>query len=166
MSTAADPDNIDGSYPYPPCQIANSGATSYYGFDPATLQPIRPDETADFMSYANRSWVSDYTWRALLNAFLAAVACGAPQAPLRPTPVAGNSVFVTGLVDTANNRGEIAQMLCCPPASLPPATRQTMQLRWRSRPPVAAHADARPTPSTSCACSTPSAPCWWSARSR
>ena len=57
------PDDIDNNYPYPPCQIANVGADSYYGFDVTTRQPIRPNQTADFMSYANRSWVSDYTWR-------------------------------------------------------------------------------------------------------
>ncbi len=62
-----DPDNIDSGYPYPPCQIANVGADSYYGFDTTTRQPIRPDQTADFMSYAGRTWVSDYTWRALMN---------------------------------------------------------------------------------------------------
>ena len=61
------PDNIDNNYPYPPCQIANVGADSYYGFDVASLSPIRPNETADFMSYSFRSWVSDYTWRGLTN---------------------------------------------------------------------------------------------------
>lgn len=128
------PDNVDGSFPYPPCQIGNSGATSYYGFDPATLQPIRPDATADFMSYAGRSWVSDYTWRALLTSFLAVTrAAFAPDGD-----AAGNNVFVAGLVDTANNRGDIAQILVLPAASVPPATRQQAALHAAGP----AHADA------------------------
>ena len=128
------PDNVDGSYPYPPCQIATTGATSYYGFDPATLQPIRPNATADFMSYANRSWVSDYTWRALLNSFLTVA-----RSALAPAGAdAGNNVFVAGLVDTANNRGDIAQILLLPAASIPPATRQQAAMHAAAP----AHADA------------------------
>ena len=114
------PDNIDNSYPYPGCQIANVGADSYYGFDTTTLQPIRPNETADFMSYANRSWVSDYTWRALMNSFAANATAAAVAAPTE-----GNSVFVTGLVDTANSRGEIDTVLVLPSTTVPTTTRQS-----------------------------------------
>ena len=119
------PDDIDGSYPYPPCQIANTGADSYYGFDVTTRQPIRPDQTADFMSYANRSWVSDYTWRALLNSFASVSTASAAPAGID----AGNSVFVSGLVDTGAARGEIASVLVLPSASLPPATLQSQQVQ-------------------------------------
>ncbi|MBW7881305.1 MAG: IPT/TIG domain-containing protein [Caldilineaceae bacterium] len=119
------PDNVDNSYPYPPCQIANTGPASHYGFDTTTLQPIRPDQTADFMSYASRSWLSDYTWRALLGAFLTANVTAA--APLAVD--AGNSVFVTGLVDTANNRGEISLILVLPTSSVPLATRQALSVQ-------------------------------------
>lgn len=111
------PDNVDNNYPYPPCQIANTGATSYYGFDVTTQQPIRPDQTADFMSYAFRSWVSDYTWRSLLGKFAASSAAS-------PGMVAeGESVLVTGLVDVENLRGEITTLLILPAESLPPETR-------------------------------------------
>ncbi len=112
------PDNIDTNYPYPPCQIANVGPTSYYGFDTTTLQPIRPDQTADFMSYAYRSWVSDYTWRGLLNATRTSALNIAPQAETAQ----GNSIFVTGLVDADNQRGAITLLLGMPTASLPPST--------------------------------------------
>lgn len=118
------PDNIDNGYPYPPCQIANTGADSYYGFDVATRQPIRPNETADFMSYSRRSWVSDYTWRALMNSFVAANVTGASAAP-----GAGDSVFVTGLVDTENNRGDISTVLVLPTNSVPLATVRSLALR-------------------------------------
>ncbi|HXF63061.1 MAG TPA: IPT/TIG domain-containing protein, partial [Caldilineaceae bacterium] len=122
------PDNIDNNYPYPSCQIANVGPDSYYGFDVHTLQPIRPDQTADFMSYARRSWVSDYTWRGLFGNFSAASVATSSAAGESPQGALANdqgeSVFVTGMVDTANNRGEITLVLVLPLASLPPATRQ------------------------------------------
>lgn len=121
------PENVDNNYPYPPCQIANTGAESYYGFDVTTRQPIRPDQTADFMSYSRRSWVSDYTWRALLNSFMAFSAAVHPLSTQDAEQ--GNSVFVTGLVDTANNRGEITLVLVLPTASLPPATRQMLTVQ-------------------------------------
>ncbi len=117
------PDNIDGNYPYPGCQIANVGADSYYGFDTTTRQPIRPNETADFMSYSYRSWTSDYTWRALMNSFVAANVNAAAGSALAAAD--GNSVFVTGLVDTANNRGEIDTVLVLPATTVPTTTRQS-----------------------------------------
>ena len=73
------PDNVDRNYPYPPCQIAEVGAASYYGFDVTTRQPIQPNQTADFMSYADRTWVSDYTWRACSTVLPAS-----PRPPQRP----------------------------------------------------------------------------------
>jgi len=118
------PDNVDSSYPYPSCQIANTGADSYYGFDTTTRQPIRPNETADFMSYANRSWVSDYTWRALLNSFVAATAVAAA-----PVTGEGNSVFVSGMVDDANARGEITVVLVLPTNTVPTTTRQSLTVQ-------------------------------------
>jgi hypothetical protein len=115
------PDNIDTSFPYPPCQIAPTGAASYYGFDVTSLQPIRPDQTSDFMSYSRRSWVSDYTWRALLNSFRASNAREAEA--LAAEPQQGNSVFVSGLVDMDNSRGELGVVLVLPTGSVPPGTR-------------------------------------------
>lgn len=111
------PDNIDNNYPYPPCQIANTGATSYYGFDVRTRTPIAPNTAADFMSYAGRTWVSDYTWRALLNAFAAAVS-GAQTADL----AAENVVYATGFVDMAIDDGQLNYLLVLPSSSLPPQT--------------------------------------------
>lgn len=118
------PDNIDNGYPYPPCQIANVGADSYYGFDIASRQPIRPNQTANFMSYANRTWVSDYTWRSLINKFSAVNVAAAPN-----TTAAGDSVFVSGLVDEENSRGEISTLLVLPTNSVPAATQQSSELQ-------------------------------------
>lgn len=122
------PDDIDSNYPYPPCQIANTGAESYYGFDVRTLQPIRPDETADFMSYAARSWVSDYTWRALLGSLRAETAVATLAQPLA-APAQSSSVFVTGLVDAENSRGAIVTLLVLPAETLPPTTQRAITAR-------------------------------------
>ncbi len=119
------PDNIDTNYPYPPCQIANVGADSYYGFDATTQQPIRPNGASDFMSYRDPSWVSDYTWRALLGSFLTANVTAANPV----SPVDGDSVFVSGLVDTENNRGEIATVLVLPTTSVPLGTRRDLAIQ-------------------------------------
>jgi hypothetical protein len=124
------PEDVDTGYPYPPCQIANSGANSYYGFDVTTRQPIRPDQTADFMTYTNRSWVSDYTWRALLGSFVATNLASMAAAP--EPAAAGDSVFVSGLVDTANNRGEISLVVILPTESVPPGTRQMLNAQMRT----------------------------------
>jgi hypothetical protein len=111
------PGNIDNNYPYPLCQIADTGATSYYGFDVRTQTPIEPNAAADFMSYAVRTWVSDYTWRALFNAFAAAVT-GTQSHDL----TAENVVFATGYVDLAVNQGQVNYLLVLPQTTLPPQT--------------------------------------------
>lgn len=117
------PDDVDGNYPYPPCQISDTGPDKYYGFDSRTLTPIRPDQASDFMTYGSSQWVSDYTWRALINDFAGAnITVAAPA-----TEQAGNSVFVTGWVDSQNNRGALDSVLVLPTSSVPPATRQAAQ---------------------------------------
>ncbi len=110
------PDNIDSGYPYPPCQIADVGPASYYGFDVRTQTPIRPNGAADFMSYGGNTWVSDYTWRALFNAF------ATTQSANTPVPQAGNVVFATGYIDMAIQQGQLNYLLELPAASLPPQT--------------------------------------------
>lgn len=110
------PPDIDPNYPYPPCQIGAVGPASHYGFDTRSLQPIRPDQTADFMSYANPSWVSDYTWSALFGKIKQSFQARILQQP------AEESVLVTGLVDSANDRGAFGQVLILPTGSIPPAT--------------------------------------------
>ena len=67
------PDDVDGSYPYPGCQISDTGPDKYYGFDTTTLTPIRPDQASDFMTYGGTQWVSDHTWPALVSSPDAAI---------------------------------------------------------------------------------------------
>ena len=112
------PDNVDNSYPYPPCQLDNAGAANYYGFDVRTQTPIRPEAASDFMSYGPRNWVSDYTWRALFNSCAAAGASGAQVGAAGvQAPLAGNVVFAAGYIDMAINQGQLNHLLVLPDGS-------------------------------------------------
>ena len=51
----------DPGYPHPGAAIGT------WGYDILTKQLYPPDQTADFMSYCDPSWVSDYTFQALFN---------------------------------------------------------------------------------------------------
>lgn len=115
------PDDIDTGYPFPPCQIANTGAANHYGFDTITRQPIRPDQAADFMSYGWDRWVSSYTWNALFNAFASSTVTATPLDADQ-----GDSVFISGVVDVENKRGALGTTLVMPTASIPPSTRQLL----------------------------------------
>ena len=112
------PSGIDGNYPYPPCQLDNTGADKNYGFDVRTRTPIRPNEAADYMSYASHTWVSDYTWKALLNDF-AVTAAGAVQPQ---TTLAGDVVYVAGFVDDAIPDGALNYAYILPATTVPPQT--------------------------------------------
>jgi hypothetical protein len=48
--------NPDPNYPYP------GGGIGQYGLDPVSGLFYRPDQYADFMSYCDPSWTSDYTY--------------------------------------------------------------------------------------------------------
>ncbi len=62
------PDGIDGSYPYPGCQIDNAGPNAHIGLDPISRRLLLPTTTADYMSYGpDPLWTSDYTFRAVFN---------------------------------------------------------------------------------------------------
>ncbi len=142
------PDNIDNGYLYPPCQIAPVGPTSYYGFDTRTQTPIRPDGAADFMTYAYRTWVSDYTWRALLGKF-AAASTEAVRADLADTVV-----YAAGFVDSAIPDGKLNHLLVLPQSALPPRP---------SLPPLATAKD--PTLSINYGCAPPITPSCTKSRS-
>lgn len=55
------PSSPDASYPYPTSSV---GA---YGYDMATSQVYRPTDYVDFMSYCRPVWISDYTYKAVLD---------------------------------------------------------------------------------------------------
>lgn len=112
------PGGIDGSYPYPPCQIANVGPTSYYGFDFKTKTPIAPNGATDFMSYGGNNWVSDYTWRAIRTSNVAAQAAATASPDAGLIISADGTVFASGHVDTALHLGQLGDTRLLPAGSM------------------------------------------------
>ena len=66
---AGDPADPDGSYPYPACQLDDAVDPTHFGFDVNLRDPIGPTEAADYMSYDDNRWASDYTYKAMYNNF-------------------------------------------------------------------------------------------------
>ena len=98
------PENTDPNYPYPTDQIGNVDPNGYYGFDPKTRTPIRPDGAADYMSYCGPEWTSDYTWRAIYNSLSSTRAAQAAQVD---EPMVGPPVLVTGGINPTANTGTL-----------------------------------------------------------
>ena len=111
-----DPDNVDGSYPYPTDQIANVGQTSYYGFDNRTQTVIAPDGAKDIMTYCRPYWTSDYTWRALNNRISSSSLTAA--ASVISKLAAGDAVFVSGAVTPTASTGILNYAWVYPAGSL------------------------------------------------
>lgn len=133
------PSGVDSGYPYPACQLDNTGANRYYGFDPVNQQPIPPDQASDFMSYSPNAgqnpnwqgqWVSDYTWRALMGKFAAAAeaASAAAEAVAPLAPDAG-AVYVSGSLDHETQTGTLSYLKMLPGAALSAG----MQRKWQDR---------------------------------
>lgn len=135
------PTQLDTNYPYPGCQLADVGATQYYGFDLATKMPITPTQASDFMSYRpaqgeapdwRGKWVSDYTWRGLFDSMAAVanvntVANAATGAALAS---AGSMVYVTGIVEENSQQAELGYTYVLPNALLSASMRNRLtQLR-------------------------------------
>jgi hypothetical protein len=105
------PDNPDGSYPYPVCAIDDTVDPTHYGFDINQRQPIAPEIASDVMSYNGRSqsatwqgrWISDYTYKALFNRIMASEEFEL----LDPTAPAAtdDSVLVSALIDPVSRQG-------------------------------------------------------------
>ena len=55
------PANPDAGYPYPPTSVG------VYGYDPGYAILRAPGSFSDFMSYCQPLWISDYTYKAVMN---------------------------------------------------------------------------------------------------
>lgn len=109
------PDNVDNSYPYNTGTISSippqTTDSLHFGFDTKTRTAIAPNSTRDFMSYCGPTWTSDYTWRAILNAFAAAFASGDAAAPAAPDfsliVSEDGTVLASGIVNVADDTGNL-----------------------------------------------------------
>lgn len=113
------PDGTNPNYPYDPCKLDNrpaSDAATYFGFDPLTHTPIAPTMAADYMSYGSNKWVSDYSWRGMLdevqNRASSAVNLSA----------ASNVVLVSGIISPTVQQGELNNAWVMPAGSLGPSS--------------------------------------------
>ena len=118
---AGTPDT-DSGYPYPPCQIAPTGQSSYYGFDSKTLTPIPPTGAKDYMSYSGPVWTSDYTWKAIMNAVAANSAANSASAAATPDMSLivsqEGTVIASGFVDTERILGQLNDAKVMPAGTL------------------------------------------------
>lgn len=114
-----DPEETDPNYPYNPC-LFSDGAEA--GFDTRFDRPVLAFSTTaegtisigDLMSYAERRWPSDYTYRALFGrtpgAARAAAAQGESQVqnPAQAAFVqAGGVLYLSGMVATTGAAGSL-----------------------------------------------------------
>lgn len=130
-----DPDYVDTNYPYPGCQLDDTGQDKHYGFYGPTLDPIAPDAASDFMSYGNPVWVSDYTWKALLNSFASTAAVQSASAPSALASPAG-AVLAIGYVDATGATGSLERLYLVPDGALSAGVRakwlELVAPRWQT----------------------------------
>jgi hypothetical protein len=98
------PGDLNPAYPYPGCQIANTGANSHYGFDRRSNSVIAPNGAADFMSYGSPMWVSDYTWNGIRSETRNPAVSAAAQSALDQL-LASEKIFLLTGIYTATTEG-------------------------------------------------------------
>lgn len=139
------PGGVDSGWPanYPKCQIAPTGQSSYYGFDSKTLTPIAPTAARDYMAYGSPRWVSDYTWRGVMNAVAASSKASAASPNLGLIVSADGTVLASGHVDTAKKLGQLNYVRVFPNGALSAAMAEKMvqvaTSEWQEA--AAAHSD-------------------------
>jgi hypothetical protein len=125
----------DFAFPYPVCQLDNVGDTKHFGFDVNSQTPIAPDGAADYMTYANTRWVSDYTWKAM---FTEMDTIGLQNSQARATineaaapdlSLATASVMVSGILTPSLNQGSMNYAWVYPTAALSQNALERWQ-RW------------------------------------
>lgn len=111
-------------YPYPACALDNDDAVAYLGFNFATREVITPTMAGDLMSYNNPRWISDFSWRGILNeipnAAGGASIAEAPQSPVNAPNLAaaGDIVWLGGGITPSTNQGELGYAYVFPAQAL------------------------------------------------
>ncbi len=142
-----DADSLDSYYPYPVCQLDYSGLSPHVGFDSLTLQPVDANVTGDLMSYAQNQnpalprWISDYTWRGLLQDMPYPAAAGLSAAANMPDLAgAAQAIFIVGSVSPDLNQGSLEPAWVFPVASLGAG----ILAKWQALAAVSAQSPATP----------------------
>jgi hypothetical protein len=109
-------------YNYPPqddCTLDDPGINSHYGFDVNSRLPISSDSIADYMSYAEHRWVSDYTYSAVFDAMNPWLSQQSSAIPANlPLAQASNIVWASGFVDHNRQFGALEYAWLLPTDSL------------------------------------------------
>jgi hypothetical protein len=95
---------------------------SNWGYDRISEKPIEPDAAADFMSYNNARWVSDYNWRTLMDITsdlpgMTSITASTSTASATTTDAAGSaseSLVATGRVDEDGSEGRVEMAYLLP----------------------------------------------------
>ncbi len=114
------PDDTDPGYPYPPCQLDNTGPDAHYGFQTTDRTVIAPDAARDFMAYGMNRWVSDYNWKSMFGK-LNNLAADQPEASSGAQPnlaAASTVVMVTGAITPTANQGALNYAWAVPVGAL------------------------------------------------
>ena len=126
------PDDPDSGYPYvdadgQSCTIDNrdqTQPTTYFGFNPVNQSPIKPTDAIDLLAYGRNRWISDYTFRGIMNG-ISGVALTATNrsAALRATrapqlAAASDIVLVTGVITPTAGQADLNYSWVYPNAAL------------------------------------------------
>ena len=105
--------DLTSVYPtnYDSCYLDVPGPANHYGFDP-WIDPhsiIPPESAADYMSYADAPWVSDYNYKGMFNELDNAAAAGVSQAPpaLVALAEAAEYLLVSGAITPTLNTARL-----------------------------------------------------------
>ncbi len=117
--------DVDSLYPYGDCTIDLWDANvpeAHWGFDARTLQFIHPQETADLMSYGSPRWMSDYTYKKIMERIGTGTALSRAAAGRNITAPRLNQVSfaarVDGAVDLTSGEGRLNWGWVMPTAAL------------------------------------------------
>jgi hypothetical protein len=116
-----------GAYPYPDGRISPtlSGDSAIYGFDIFTRAIYEP-AWKDVMGFCPYQWVSDFTYKGLLDFFKGGAGAGALQPPPRPLPSTSSGqalgkegvgegitdrLLVVGTIDPTNDSVELQPLV-------------------------------------------------------
>lgn len=103
------PDDTDPGYPYPPCQLDNTGPDAHYGFQTTDQTVIAPNAAIDFMAYGTNRWASDYNWKSLFGKINALAANQPATRSIEQPNLADAStvVMLTGAITPTTNQGAL-----------------------------------------------------------
>lgn len=138
------PGDLNPNYPYPGCQIAQVGTSSFYGYDRISNQVIAPNAAADYMSYGGTKWVSDYTWRGLQNRAAVSAAQASASAAVERVLASQEMLVIGGIITSTTPSAILFPAYRIPPDAMD-LTKLKQAVEAQFVPRTHAHAGAIPS---------------------